>query len=198
MADTQTPTTPEAQQSGIFQPKPPMQAPKVLSGEQLAKRVAIVLAVILIAAGIAILFRNPFLKPVKKYYKGLEQQSVDAMSEAFPAWLVNAEVDDDTITVHGMCDVILTSAVYAYGTDFDVDYELITRTDVSESRLEQLESGIAVRYETEVEVSKGYTLKLLVTYSAGDHEAEVTEYASVYRINGTWCILDVPGDPNAE
>jgi len=67
------------------------------------------------------------------------------------------------------------------------------RTAVTEDYLEQIQEGISTQYGVDVKVTKGYWLSLAVTYSDDESEYVIQEYARVYKINGRWVVLDVPG-----
>jgi len=73
----------ENRESGIFEPKAPQKI-KGASDAQKALRFLFFLAAVVLGALLYLLLRNPELRPVKKYYKGLDKQDVDLMCEAFP------------------------------------------------------------------------------------------------------------------
>lgn len=177
---------------GILQPKPPQQV-KVLTGTQIAVRLMIAVCVLVIAACAFWVVRNRYQKPLKTYYKALSKQDVDAMCDAFPTWLVNADVAEDSVTVRDMCLVMISSVRGNFGNNYDVDASLVEKTAVAEDYLLQLQDGIFQQYQTRVEVQEGWRVQLSVVYSYAENEVTMTEYARLYKINGQWYLLDVPG-----
>ncbi len=183
----------KGENQGILNPKP-VQPVKVLSGPQKATRLVIA-AVVLIAIIVSvILIRNQYQKPIKTYYKALNQKDASGMCEAFPSWLLDAPADPEAMSIYDMCSVIVSSVNSRYGSACRVSADVNTKTEVEESYLQQLEDGIRSQYQVEVDVSKGFRLKLVVVYSNGGTEYQAIEYARIYKINGHWYLLDVPND----
>ena len=182
------------EQTGIFDPKP-IDADKLpLSGPQKAFRLMIILAVLVLTGLIFLLMRNPFMKPVKAFYRGLSHSDVSAMTEAFPKWLSDANVPEGTVTTAEMCSAVLSAAELEYGKDVKAKVSLISKSEVSKDYLEKIASGIKTQYHVDVSITKGYWVRLRVLYQFKNTEAEITRYARVYKINGKWCVLDVPSD----
>ena len=181
-------------QQGIFEPKPPMQAPE--SGMKKAWKLITVLAVLVLAGVIWALSRNPFMRPVKIFYKGLEREDYTAMAEAFPAWLRNADQGEGNITVSDMGAAILSATKMNLPTG-DIQPSLRSRTAVEEAYLTQLEQGIESQYGQKVRISAGLRCTLSVQYRADSHTADaydMTVYVRLYKINGRWVMLDVPSE----
>lgn len=187
------PSSPQQQTSGIFPQKPPMQPLNIKSGkrksiELLCGAVVVILAFIFIS-----ILKNSYLKPVHTYYKGLSKSDTSAMCEAFPSWLRNANTDDETITVEGMCNTIMTSVLAKCGADCKVSAEMVSYSEKDDAYLNTLEEGIETQYGKTVNITKGRWVKLNVTYQYGGGKQEMTEYARIYKINGRWVLLDIPG-----
>lgn len=182
---------PEQPQSGIFEPKSfdPAQAPP--SGARRAAWLLIGCGIALAAVLAWLLLRNPFLKPVRRYFKGLRRQDAAVMCEAFPAWLVDSSQNTD-VSIYDTCVAAVANTKLSYGTDYSVRISLAEKTEVEESYLERLASGIAKQYGQETEISKGLRVTLAVSYRSDGAEYAQTEYARIYKINGRWVLLDVP------
>lgn len=181
----------QAQQSGIFEPKPPMEI-KMKSGSQKAKELVIAAAVILLAAIIIVWVKGLYLRPVKTYYKGLTKTDTAVMCKAFPKWLCNADTDSDTITVDEMCKTIVSSVLSTCGKNCRVSAEKVRFTEQDDAYLQKLEDGIEAKYGKEVDISKGRWVTLNVTYEYSGKKQEMIEYVRLYKINGKWCMLDIP------
>lgn len=177
---------------GILQPKPPQQV-KVLTGTQIAVRLVIAVCILVAAVCVLIAVRSRYQKPLKTYYKALAKQDAAAMCDAFPVWLVNADVPEDSMTIHDMCSVMISSVRTNFGSAYDVNAGLVAKTAVAEDYLLQLQDGIFKQYQTRVEVQEGWRVQLSVVYSYEENEITMTEYARIYKINGQWYLLDVPG-----
>lgn len=185
---------------GILPIKQPMVA-KVITGKQRAARLLVVLCVLVVAVIVFVVIRNRYQKPIKLYYKALEAQNADKMCMAFPTWLVEADVAEDSMTIHTMCATVISTVRANFGDGCGVDMNYAGKTAIEESYLAKLEEGIQKQYQTEVDISEGWQVELDVVYSYvnplntnGEENAiSMTEYARVYKINGKWYLLDVPG-----
>ncbi len=177
---------------GILPPKPTAVV-KVPTGTQRAVRLVIVLCVLAVAAIVYLMVRDRYQKPIKAYYKALESRDADAMCDSFPEWLVNAEVAEDSMTIHTMCASMISTVRANFGDGCKIDMDYAGKTAVEESYLAKLEEGIFKQYHAEVKVTKGWDVQLSVVYSANGNELTMTENARVYNINGKWYLLDIPG-----
>ena len=183
------------QPSGIFEPKPLNPADIPRSGTQKAITLAAVIGVLVLIACIVTALRNPFMKPVKQYYKGFSADDADKMGKAFPGWLLDARVTEDTMTVYEMCSAMLSEKLLNYGEGQKIKAALAAKTPVEEDYLHKIADGIQSTYHVPAEVTKGYRCTLHVTYEVqGGKPYTATEYVRVYRINGKWVMLDVPSD----
>ena len=166
-----------------------------LSGSQKALRFGIAVGVLLLIWVIWGLSRNPFMKPVRTYYKGLSHEDPAQMAEAFPSWLVDAPVSGNEMGIPDMCSASVTMAKLSYGTDFSVRAGQSERKEVAPEVLEQIASGIEARYHVKVNVAKGYWLTLNASYRLGTGDTvQAVEYVRVYKINGRWVMLDIPSE----
>ncbi len=177
---------------GILPPKQPVMA-KVATGTQRAVRLVIVLCVLTVAAVVFLVIRDRYQKPIKAYYKALEAQNAGKMCEVFPDWLVDAEVSEDSMTIYTMCSSMISTVRANFGDGCDVDMDYAGKSGIEESYLTKLEEGILRQYQAEVRISEGWNVQLSVVYSANGNELTLTENARVYKINGKWYLLDVPG-----
>ena len=191
MADETKNQMPE---QGIFEPKP-LSADRIpVSGTVRAIRFAVFLLMVTAGVLIWLALRNPFMRPLKAYYKGLSARDPAAMSEAFPDWLVSAQVSEDAMTVTDMCAAMVSASRMSYGQNVKAEVSLVSQQEVGADYLDRLAAGIRAQYQRDVEVTKGWRLTLMVSYTADGREQSHTEYARVYRIDGAWRLLDVPGD----
>ncbi len=187
------------QQSGVFEPKAAQQWKLPLSGGQLALRIVIVTAVIIIGLVLYFVLSEAYQRPIKKYYKGYEKNDPAMMAEAFPEWLRNAKTDDSSMSIKAMCMSMLSVKKLHFSDAAAVDAGIIAKTKVPEEKLKQLEKGIEARYHISAEVSAGWDCTLAVTYrSSSGKETRNMEYATVYKINGSWYMLDVANDEKDE
>lgn len=192
--DVQTEAAEVTQQvSGIFPEQQPALEFKVKTGTQKAIELVVGAVIVLLAIIIISLVRSSYMRPISTYYKGLSAMNEKKMCQAFPSWLRNANVDDDTITIEGMCLTMISSVVTSCGNDYKVSADMVSFADKDEAYLQKLETGIESEYGKNVNISKGRWVKLNVVYEYGEFKQEMTEYARVYKINGRWVLLDIPG-----
>ena len=180
------------QPSGIFEPKSgQFKAP--VSGTQKANRLLAAIVVILLAVIIVYFVRGIYFSPVRKFYRGLSRRDSSAMTAAFPSWLVNADTAEGEVTVEDMCAAIISNTNYAYGKESRAKVSLSSREPADAEKYEKLSAGIKSRYGVDAKVSKGWICTLNVQYTGQDGTSfQNTEYVTLYKINGSWCILDVP------
>lgn len=183
------------QPGGIFEPRSFELRKKPLSGKQLSIR--IIVGALIVIFGLLAYFwlSSADQRPVKRYYKGYSAEDPDVMAEAFPDWLRNADTAEGEMDVKAMCAAMISVKKLNYGENAKVKMGVIGESHVEEARLDQLERGIKSRYGKDVTVSDGLNLTLAVTYIKPDGtELKNMEYATVYRIDRHWYMLDVASD----
>lgn len=182
-------------ETGIFEPKA-LPADRIpVSGTVRAVRLAVFLAMIVIGVLIWLALRDPFMKPVRRYYKGLTKGDPAAMAEAFPGWLVDADTDENTVSVTDMCAAIVSATKFYYGEGAKAKANLVSQQEVDAAYLERIAQGIRTQYHYDVEIKRGVWITMEVLYTSPDGaERRRTEYARIYQINGTWCLLDIPSE----
>ena len=180
------------QESGFFAPKQVELSRQPLTGKQLSVRIMIAVgAVILIVVGY-FWFTDAYKRPVNRYYSGYEDNDAKQMAKAFPDFLRNAKTTEGQMDVVAMCDAALMMKKVYYGENCKVQQGITHTEPIEEARLQQIERGIKSRYHESVSVSKGLKCTVNVIYTLEDgKEQQVTEYATVYRIDGSWYLLDV-------
>ena len=187
--------TPAAEQpSGIFEPKPLPLDRRPLSGTQKAIRVGIGLAAVVLVLAVWLMLRNPFMKPVNRYFKGLTSRDPQAMTDAFPSFIVNAPKKEETMSIGEMCAAMISAQDLTYGREIKASAELVKKTKVEQEYLDRIAAGIRTQYQTDVRITEGYWVQLSVTRKSSAGEKETTEYARIYKINGKWYLLDVPSE----
>lgn len=183
------------QPSGIFEPRSFDLKKKPLSGKQISIR--IIAAALIVIGGLLAYFwlSSADQRPVKRYYKAYSAEDPAAMAEAFPDWLREANTAEGEMDVTAMCAAMISVKKLNYGENAKVKMGVIGESHVEEARLDQLERGIKTRYGKDVTVSDGLNLTLAVTYIKPDgSEVKNMEYATVYRIDRHWYMLDVATD----
>lgn len=192
--DETTNTAARTEPSGIFEPQPIQTDKAPLTGPQKAFRLLIILSVLVLTGLIWLLLRNPFMKPVKEFYRGMSHSEINTMTQAFPKWLSAADVSRETMTVSDMCSAALSETGMRFGKNTKVSVSLASKTEVGKEYLERIANGIEVQYHQKVSISKGYWIRLRVTYQFNSIETEEARYARVYKIDGKWYLLDIPSD----
>lgn len=183
----------QEQPSGIFEPKPVQQIKAPASGTQKANRLMLVIAALILAAFLFVFIRGLYLSPVRKFYRGLSRRDNQAMTAAFPSWLVNADTPEGEVTVADMCAAVVSNTNFAYGKEGKAKAALRRKEPVDAAKCDTLSAGIETRYHVKAKVSKGWICTLNVQYTKPDGTVlQNTEYVTLYQINGKWCILDVP------
>ena len=163
-----------------------------LSGKQIALRIVIAASAVILALVLYFALSDAYERPIQKYYKGFQQNDADVMSEAFPEWLRNAKGAETDMSVKAMCLSMISVKNLNYGKDVSVNAGVIEKKAVDADKLRTLEKGIEARYGVSVKVSAGWDCTLAVTYrDKSGKETKSMEYATVYKIDGSWYMIDV-------
>ncbi|MBQ8922000.1 MAG: hypothetical protein IJ060_07570 [Oscillospiraceae bacterium] len=183
------------QQGGIYEPKTAEMWKTPLTGKQIALRIMIAAAVVIIGLVLYFALSDAYERPIKKYYKGFQKNDAEMMAEAFPDWLRNADTSDTAMTVKAMCMSMISLKNLNYGESVSVNAGVIAKTKVAEEKLRQLEKGIEAHYHVSAKVTDGWDCTLAVTYrDSNGKETKNMEYATVYKIDGSWYMIDVAND----
>lgn len=183
----------EEQQSGIFEPKPLQKEMMPESGEKKARRIIIVAAAIALVLTVFLMVRNLWFSPVKQFYKGMSNRDIAQMAEAFPKWLRDADMGQENVNVADMCSIMISNKTVQYGANSTAKVSLVGYTETDADKLTQIAEGIESQFQIKVKVTKGRKCTMNVKYKAEDGKVyDKTEYVTMYRINGSWRILDVP------
>ncbi|MBR6419365.1 MAG: hypothetical protein IKS42_03440 [Oscillospiraceae bacterium] len=180
-------------ESGIFERKEFQPADLPLSGKQKSERLIAAIFVLIACVCVYLVLKDPFMKPVRTFYKGMSRQSAAGMCEAFPAWLIQ-KTDDTGQSVYETCGAVIAAGQLSYGMQADYKASLRTKTPVEQERLDKIASGIKTAYGMDVKVTKGYTLSVSVRIKSSGEPVSLTQYIRVYKINGRWVMIDVPSD----
>ncbi|MCQ2417259.1 MAG: hypothetical protein MJ071_05560 [Oscillospiraceae bacterium] len=182
-----------AQESGIFQPKAINESMIPESGAKKARKIGIALAAVAVVVLCIMVSRSLWLHPIKKFYRSMNRHDAAAMTEAFPSWLVDADMSGESMSVEAMCQVVINNLGMIAGNDGTVHALYSGYTPIEAEKLEKIQAGIEQQFQIKTKVSDGRLCAMEVTYRNTDgKEQKQIEYVTMYRINGHWCILDVP------
>ena len=163
-----------------------------LSGKQIALRIVIAASAVILALVLYFALSDAYERPIQKYYKGYQQNDADVMTEAFPDWLRKAQGEGTEMSIKAMCLSMISMKNLNYGKDVAVNAGVIEKNAVEAEKLRTIEKGIEARYGVSVKVSAGWDCTLAVTYrDKSGKETKSMEFATVYKINGNWYMIDV-------
>ncbi len=190
---------PAEQQTGIFETNNPVMKKAPLSGKQLSIRIIICTALVVLGFVLYFVISDSYQSPIKKYYKGYEKNDISAMEKAFPEWLRKANNGNGAITIKEMCQSMLSMKKLNYGDHPEITMGIIGKEKVSSEKLKKIEKGIEAKYRISASVTAGWDCILDVTYKKeSGEEIKMLEYATVYKINGSWYMLDVATNSRGE
>lgn len=79
-----------------------------------------------------------------------------------------------------------------YGEDYKVKYKTKSKSEVSKSKLKKIAKALKEDYDIKSsKVTKGYKLKLEVSFSGSEDEGEEDLTVYVLKISGKWYLVDV-------
>ncbi len=79
-----------------------------------------------------------------------------------------------------------------YGEDYKVKYKTKSKSEVSKSKLKKIAKALKEDYDIKSsKVTKGYKLKLEVSFSGSEDEGEEDLTVYVLKISGKWYVVDI-------
>lgn len=128
-----------------------------------------------------------YMTPIGKYFEAIEKGSAKKMLEIFPECM--KEEMEKTITESNM-ERALSSFESLYGENIKVSYKEIEKDEIDEDDLKDVEDDLKDEYDDDdIEVKKGYKVKVEATIKGDDDEKTATNTLKVYQINGKWCMI---------
>lgn len=160
---------------------------KSQSSSLLVPIVAIVsiIAVIIIVTMNLTIFNNAYEEPVDNFLTAIEKGDGDYLEEVIPDYMIDDDDDlDDT------AKKLKAAMVIVVGEDFDLDYEIIEKEEIEDSKLKKIEKNISSKYDEDVDVDAGYNLKVEISIESDEKDESTETNISVYKIDGKWCMID--------
>lgn len=154
-------------------------------------------AVIALIIVISIIVGNAYKKPIKKVVEGVNEQDDEILCDALPDFLIKKYDKADKNYGKNVREKIKNkiksweeNETYDIGDDPEVSYEILDKIEYTEEELESIKSQIKASYDKKVDVTKGYSVALIITIEGEDGEYSYPEEVSVYKIDGKWSVLD--------
>ena len=159
-----------------------MGAPK--AGMSKNAKLAIIIAACAVAVGlivwlIIVLLGGGYEKPLKNYVKALEKQDVDLFVESVtPSGSLGALDTLSESSAKSQYSSRVKNIINKYGEDYKISYEILEKTEMSNT-------------ET-LGLFEGYTLKVKFTVAGSKKEGSVTKKVRVIKTGGKWCLGSAP------
>ena len=159
-----------------------MGAPK--AGMSKNAKLAIIIAAAAVAIGlivwlIIVLLGGGYEKPLKNYVKALEKQDVDLFVESVtPSGSLGALDTLSESSAKSQYSSRVKNIINKYGEDYKISYEILEKTEMSNTQT--------------LGLFEGYTLKVKFTVSGSKKEGSVTRTVRVIKTGGKWCLGSAP------
>lgn len=158
-----------------------------------------VVVIILIALIFGVFVTPGYEKPIDTYCKAIEKGDGELYAKAMPEYLndfneeymsdkydsVSEYYEDETLEM--MTDLLEDE----YGDNIKISYKIMKKKDLKKKDLSDAEERIEDTYDEEVDISKGYKLKVKMKIKGSDDKDDDNTWMYVYKIDGKWCTSGV-------
>lgn len=201
---------PQAQE--IPQTTAPVEQTTVIAGETKAvksksKFVVMGIVGVLVVATAVILcmvFSKPYVKPINKLCKAIENKDEKLMMECFceaeQIYFADGKSDKASIEKEFKSSVNFVYNVlskddgmivsYGLGDNIKINYEVIgDAKELDKDTIELIEEYLRLRFnDDKLDISKGYTMEIEFTVSGDKKDKDLSYELYVLKIDGKWCL----------
>ncbi len=151
--------------------------------------IAIAAIIIIFTIASSIISGWGYKGPIKNYYKAITKESGKAYLKTVPEFIIehqDIEEDDADDDMEEMLEYYESMV----GKNPKISYEILTKTEIPEKKLESYAKGFNEAYEEELddecEVEEGYVVLLKLSVSGSREKVEYYVTHTVLNIDGDW------------
>lgn len=127
-------------------------------------------------------------QPIEYLVEGLKKADANMLLKAFPSfisdYMVNVFTDD-------YLKQSLSDAKEQYGDDLEISYKTISKVEIPENEIKDVEDRIKKSFNEVVDITKGYVLNVENITKGNKLEKTTENIYEVYEIEGNWYVLDL-------
>lgn len=162
-----------------------------------AAAVVIILVIVIVCS----LFTPAYEKPVATYFKAIEKGDGELFAKAMPDYINDANEDYieeyaekyDTVEEYyedETLEWVIDGLEDEYGDNLKISYKVVKKKALKKKELKDAEETIEDRYDEEVDISKGYKLKVKMKIKGSEDKDDDNTWMYVYKIDGKWCMAN--------
>ncbi len=153
--------------------------------------------IIIIIILVSMLAKKPYEKPIGYLFTAIEKCDGKTLEKAFPDYmneLAEDNMDDDKYdTVSEYYEDVMLESLHDeleddYGKNLKISYKFVKSKEMKKADLNDLEDKIENYYDENVDVQKGYKVKIKAKIKGKDDDKTDTTWIDVYKVDGKWCI----------
>ena len=165
--------------------------------------IVVILVVIIV---LTLVVGGRYKKPITNMFNGMEKADAAKYLKSVPQaqldYLEETVVDEsesyDSVEEYyqEIVDSTLEAMEDEYGSDIKLSYDVERKSELSDRQLRNIRDNIENYYDANVEVTKGFNVRVEVTIKGDDDEE--TEFANliVAKVDGDWVMAtDLDSDP---
>lgn len=129
---------------------------------------------------------SAFEEPIKNYVEGLQTSNLDTLVKAFPSFIsdeLKEQMDEEDLKE------MIDEAKEEYGENLKLSYEINDKQEIAEEDLKEKQEDIKTLFDTDITITKGYTVETKLTTKGDKEEHTETSTFEVYEIDGSWYML---------
>ncbi|WP_164489192.1 zinc ribbon domain-containing protein [Ruminococcus sp. Marseille-P6503] len=159
-----------------------------------------VVAILVIILVLNLIFGGKYKKPIANMLDGMEKADAAVFMKSVPKcqldYLEETYVEDyeqyDSVEEYfeESLDTMMEYMEEEYGNDVKLSYSVEKKTKLSDSKLKSIRKDLEDRYDTDVEVTKGYKVKTEISIKGDDDDDDDTVTFTVAKVDGDWVIVE--------
>lgn len=151
----------------------------------------IVILVALILGWYFLFAANSYETPIKNYLDGISKADSKLMFQALPDFERKELLKEKSYKDYNEdLKEELDDAKEMYGNNVKMTYKVTDKEKIEKDELEKVAKDLSDEYETQVKISEGYILTVDVTTKGSKKEEKDSTKFRVYKINGSWAIVE--------
>ncbi len=147
---------------------------------------SVILIILIVIANLTI-FNNGYRKPIDCYFDAIESGDIDDIEDALPDYFIDSDYYDED-KIEKSLQLLSTGISFLDNYDFDISYKELEKKEIDSDELKKLEKKIKKQFKEDVDIDKGYEVKVNLVMELGKIEETKELVINVNKIDGDWCI----------
>jgi len=135
---------------------------------------------------------NLYERPIKNYFDGLSRADSKIMFKALPDFARKELLKEKSYREYDKSlKTIIDDMKEEYGDNFKIKYKIIAKESIDNTDLESVANEFKKTYNTSVDITEGYKLKVDITTKGSKKEETNSLDFFVYKINNVWSLKEL-------